>query len=70
MYARGDGTKADQVEAYYWFVLAYVDGSPAARKQCQALRPQLSKNEAKSVEKKLRERGIDLQKVLNTMQAK
>lgn len=69
MYARGDGTKADHVEAYYWFVLAYGDGSSAARKQCQALWPQLSRNEAKSVEKKLRERGIDLQKALNTMQA-
>jgi uncharacterized protein len=69
MYARGDGTKADHVEAYYWFVLAYGDGSSAAKKQCQALWPQLSKNEAKSVEKKLGERGIDLQKVRNAMQA-
>jgi hypothetical protein len=67
MYARGDGVPVDRSEAYYWFVIAYVAGASEAKPQCRSLLPQMSKDEIKQLEKKLRNDRLDPQKVFTLM---
>jgi TPR repeat protein len=69
MYSKGEGVGVDRPQAYYYFFLARGRGTPDSRVQAQKLRNEMSQDEIKRLEKKLRDLHLDPQKVFNAMQA-
>jgi uncharacterized protein len=63
MYLNGEGIPADRSEAFCLLFLAYQQGALEAKSHAHSLRQQLSKDEAKRLDKKLRERRLDPKKV-------
>jgi TPR repeat protein len=68
MYWKGDGVGVDRPEAYYLFFLARRTGMAEAKTRAQTLWLEMSKEEIKHLEKKLRELRFDPQKVFDSMQ--
>jgi TPR repeat protein len=69
MYWKGEGVVVNRSEAYYFFFLAYRRGIPNAKTQAQVLWKEMSKDDIKHVERKLRDLRLDPQKVFAAMQA-
>ena len=65
----GEGMGIDRVEASYFFIQAYAAGASEAKTKYQALWPQLSHDESKKLERKLRDRRLDPKKVFSMMQS-
>ena len=63
MYTKGEGVAVDRPEAFCFLFFAYRNGAVAAKAQAHALRLEMSRDETKQLEKKLRERRLDPQKV-------
>ena len=68
MYWKGDGVGVDRPEAYYLFFLARRTGMAEAKTRAQTLWLEMSKEEFKHLEKKLRDLRFDPQKVFDSMQ--
>ena len=68
MYWKADGVKMDRSEAYYYLFLASRKGATGARAQAQTLWKEMSKDDLKHLEKKLRDLHYDPQKVFASMQ--
>jgi hypothetical protein len=58
----------DRPEAYYFFFLAYRRGMQDAKTQAQILWKEMSKDDIKHLEKKLRTFRYDPKKVFDSMQ--
>jgi uncharacterized protein len=69
IYSMGEGMSIDRVEASYFFIQAYAAGASEAKTKYQALWPQLSHDESKKLERKLRDRRLDPKKVFSMMQS-
>jgi TPR repeat protein len=67
MYWKGEGIAVDRPEAYYYFFLA-SRGVPAAQTQARMLWKEMSKDDIKHLEKKLRDLHFDPKKVFDSMQ--
>jgi hypothetical protein len=65
---KGDGVRADRPEAYYLFFRAYQKGAPNAKARAQVLWGEMSKDEIKRLDNKLRDMHIDPQKIFAIMQ--
>jgi hypothetical protein len=70
MYWKGEGVGVDRPEAYYLFFRAYGKGVPDAKTQAQTLWKEMSKDDVKHLETKLRDFRYDSQKVFAIMQDK
>jgi TPR repeat protein len=68
MYSKGEGVGVDRPEAYCLLFLASQRGAPDAKTRAQLLWKDMSKDEIKRVEKKLRDLRFDPQKVFAGMQ--
>jgi len=69
MYWKGAGKSMDRAEAYYYFFFAAQGkGAPGARTQAQTLWKEMTKDDIKHLEKKLRGAHLDPQKVFASMQ--
>ena len=68
MYWKGEGVGVDRPEAYYFFFLARRSGVPDARTRAQTLWREMSSEDIKHLEKKLRDLRFDPQKVFASMQ--
>lgn len=55
MYWKGEGVGVDRSEAYYYFFLARLKGVPDAKTRAQMLWKEMSKDDIKHLERKLRE---------------
>jgi len=69
MYWRGEGVGVDRPEAYYYFFQATVSGSPEGKAQGQVIWNEMSKQEIKHLEKKLRSAWLEPQKAFAIMQS-
>jgi TPR repeat protein len=69
MYSKGEGVAVDLPEAYCLLVLARQEGAPDAKTRAQLLWKDMSKDEIKRLQKKLRDLHFDPQKVFSAMQA-
>jgi uncharacterized protein len=67
MYWKGQGVKADLVAAYLWFFQAYAEGQKSAKALGNAVLKEMTADETKRLDKKLRERNLDPQKVRQAM---
>ena len=63
MYWKGQGVKMDRVEAYVWFVQAYAGRQKEARTLGANVLKEMTPDESRRLDKKLRERNLDPQKV-------
>jgi uncharacterized protein len=68
MYWKGEGIRVDRPEAYCYFFLAGRRGMPDAKKQAQTLWNEMSKDDIKHLEKKLRDLRYDPKNVFAFMQ--
>lgn len=68
MYWKGEGVGVNRPEAYYFLYLASRRGAPDAKTRAQILWKEMSKDEIKHLEKKLRDARFDPQKVFASMQ--
>jgi len=68
MYWKGEGVGVDRPEAYYLFFLARRRGVSEATARAQTLRQEMSSEDIKHLEKKLRDLRFDPQKVFAAMQ--
>jgi TPR repeat protein len=68
MYWKGEGVGVDRPQAYIYFFLARASGMEDPRVQAQMLWNEMSRDEIKHLEKKLRDLHFDPQKVFNAMQ--
>jgi TPR repeat protein len=68
MYWKGEGVSVDRPEAYYLFFQASRSRMPDAKTQAQMLWQEMTKDEIKHLEKKLRDSRYDPKKVLDSMQ--
>lgn len=68
MYSKGEGVGVDRPEAYCLLFLASQRDAPDAKTRAQLLWKDMSKDEIKRVEKKLRDLHFDPQKAFNAMQ--
>ena len=68
MYWKGEGVGVNRAEAYYFFFLAYRKGAPDAKTRAQTLWKEMSKDDIKHLEKKLRDLRFDPPKVFASMQ--
>jgi len=68
MYWKGQGVKMDRVEAYVWFVEAYAGRQKDARTLGADVLKEMTPDESKRLDKKLRERNLDPQKVRQLME--
>jgi len=68
MYWKGEGVGVDRPEAYYLFFQAARRGAPGAKTRAQTLWNEMSKDEIKHLEKKLRDFRLDPQKLFAFMQ--
>lgn len=59
MYSKGEGVGVDRPEAYYLLLLAYKGGAQEARLQAHSLRQEMSKDEVKKLDAKLRMHRFD-----------
>jgi TPR repeat protein len=69
MYWKGEGVAVDRPEAYCLLFLASQKGAPDAKTRAQTLWKEMSKDDVKRLEKKLRGLLFDPQKVFAMMQA-
>ena len=69
MNVKGDGIPIDRAEAYFLYFSAYRQGSDDAKTQARALFKNLSKEETKSLEKKLRTRHLDPKSVFAAVES-
>jgi TPR repeat protein len=69
MYWKGEGVKADPVEAYLWFFQAYVVRQKGARSLGDSVLKEMTADENKRLDKKLRQRHLDPKKVREEMEA-
>jgi TPR repeat protein len=69
MYWKAEGVKLDRPEAYYYFFLANRKGASEAKTQAQTLWKEMSKDDVKHLEKKLRDLHYDPQTVFASMQS-
>jgi len=67
MYWKGEGVKADPVEAYLWFLDAYRAGQKSAKSFGDSVLKEMTADENKRLDKKLRERHFDPKRVRETM---
>jgi TPR repeat protein len=63
LYIKGDGIAVDRPGAFYYLYLAYKTGALGAKDQAHSLRQEMSKDELKRLEKRLREHSFDPKKV-------
>ena len=63
MHLKGEGVAVDRPEAYYLLFLAYEHGATAAKSQAYSLQGNMSKDENKRLDKKLRQHLLDPKKV-------
>jgi TPR repeat protein len=68
MYWKGEGVGVDRPEAYYLFFQSSRRGFPDAKAQAQMLWQEMSKDEIKHLEKKLRDFHFDPKKVFDYVQ--
>jgi uncharacterized protein len=68
MYSKGEGVGVDRPEAYYFFFVAARKGMPDAKTRAQVLWKEMSKDEIKRFEKKLRDARYDPHTVFAFMQ--
>lgn len=68
MYWKGEGVGVDRPQAYIYFFLARASGVGDPRVQAQMLLNEMSRDEIKHLEKKLRDLHFDPQKVFSAMQ--
>jgi hypothetical protein len=69
MYWKGEGVKADVVEAYLWFFQAYAQGQKSGKTLGQGVFKEMTTDDTKRLDKKLRERHLDPKKVRQVMEA-
>jgi TPR repeat protein len=67
MYAYGEGTKADRVEAFMLFFEAGQMGSKDAAQNCVALWDRMDQSELKTTGKRLRQRNFDPEKTIDAL---
>jgi TPR repeat protein len=68
MYWKGEGVKADPVEAYLWFFRAYAARQQGARSLGNSVLKEMTADENKRLDKKLRERRLDPKRVREEME--
>jgi TPR repeat protein len=64
---KGQGVKTDRPEAYFWFFRAYQLGDASAKPRADVLSKEMSRDDFKQLEKKLRQRHYDPKKVFEMM---
>lgn len=69
MYWKGQGVRADPVEAYLWFFQAFANGLKSARPLGVSVLKEMTADENKRLDKKLRDRHLDPKKVRELMEA-
>ena len=67
MYRHGEGTQVDRPEAYCWFFLAHQHRIAEGRQHAAALWSEMTPDDIKRLEKKLRGMSYDPQKVFEAM---
>ncbi len=67
MYWKGQGVKIDRLEAYVWFVRAYAGGQKSARSLGNGVLKEMTADEIKRLDKKLRSSNLDPKKVREIM---
>jgi uncharacterized protein len=63
MYVNGETGKVDKVQGFLWYVRAAVGGDDAAKMEAAKIKSSMQPEEQKSADKKMRELGMDPQKV-------
>jgi TPR repeat protein len=69
MYWKGEGVKADPVEAYLWFFRAYIARQPGARSLGNSALKEMTADEIKHLDKRIRQLHFDPKKVHEEMEA-
>jgi len=69
MYWKGQGVKTDLVAAYLWFLQAYTEGRQSAKSLGSSVLQEMTPDEKKRLDKKLRGRHLDPTKVRQLMEA-
>jgi uncharacterized protein len=68
MYWKGQGVKADLVASYLWFFQAYAEGQQSAKALGNSVLKEMTADETKRLDKKLRDRNLDPKKVRQVME--
>jgi len=68
MYWKGQGVKTDLVASYLWFFQAYAEGQKSAKALANSVLKEMTPEESKRLDKKLRERHLDPTKVRQLME--
>jgi TPR repeat protein len=68
MYRKGEGVKADLVASYLRFFQAYAEGQKSAKSLGSSVLSEMTSNDTKRLDKKLRERNLDPGKVRAVME--
>ena len=68
MYVGGETGKVDKVEGFLWYVRAALRGDPAARTEAAKTKGEMQPEEWKSATAKMKQLGIDAQKVESFLQ--
>lgn len=68
MYSKGEGISINRPEAYYYLFLAHGRGAPDAQTRAQTLWKEMSKDDIKHLERKLRDLRYDPKRVFDSMQ--
>jgi TPR repeat protein len=69
MYWKGEGVKTDRVASFLWFFQAYAEGQKSGRPLGNSVLKEMTADDIKRLDKKLRERNLDPQKVRQLMES-